>query len=298
MSFGNPSYQNDIDPAVKLKMIERYIGTPAGRQKLAASMTQPIRLRRDYEAVGRKFILVEQLPDGALALYDKDPDVAAYVIGEEGENVVQVVKPRRFNVPLFEIATNPQIPLTQIKERRYDLIERTMDLAKATLQQAEDERFFAILDALAINGFDSLPNQNPDIPVVAPMSSAILADAFAQIERQGLRVARVLMNAVDYADLRKYDRDVYDPQTQRELLYSGIQGIFYGAQIITSRLCPAGFVYVTTEPEFLGRMPVRTEATILSADDPVKRLIGFSVFENLGLTLFNPRGLVRIVITR
>lgn len=114
MSSGNPSYQNDIDPAVKLKMIERYIGTPAGRQKLAASMTQPIRLRRDYEAVGRKFILVEQLPDGALALYDKDPDVAAYVIGEEGENVVQVVKPRRFNVPLFEIATNPQIPLTQI----------------------------------------------------------------------------------------------------------------------------------------------------------------------------------------
>ena len=51
-------------------------------------MTQPLRLRRDYMAVGRKTFLVEQLPDGALPIYDKDPDVTAYVVGEEGENIV------------------------------------------------------------------------------------------------------------------------------------------------------------------------------------------------------------------
>ena len=103
-----------VSNEIKQQIISEYIRTAAGRAKLAASMIQPLRLRRDYTAVGRKTFLVEQLPDGALPIYDKDPDVAAYVIGEEGENVVQVVKPRRFNVPLFEIATNPQIPLTQI----------------------------------------------------------------------------------------------------------------------------------------------------------------------------------------
>jgi hypothetical protein len=82
---------------------------------------QPLRLRRDYSAVGRKTFLVEQLPDGALPIYDKDPDVTAFVVGEEGENILAIQKPRRVIFPLFEIASNPEIPLTQIKERRFDL---------------------------------------------------------------------------------------------------------------------------------------------------------------------------------
>jgi len=40
-----------------------------------------LRRRRDYTSVGRKAFYVEQLPDGALPIYDKDADVAAYVIG-------------------------------------------------------------------------------------------------------------------------------------------------------------------------------------------------------------------------
>lgn len=35
-----------------------------------------------------------------------------------------IIKPRRIVFPLFEIASNPTIPLTQIKERRFDLITR------------------------------------------------------------------------------------------------------------------------------------------------------------------------------
>jgi len=38
---------------IKQKLISEYINTPAGRAKLAASLTQPIRRRRDYTSVGR-----------------------------------------------------------------------------------------------------------------------------------------------------------------------------------------------------------------------------------------------------
>src|SRR3989344_2275816 len=113
-----------VTNAVKQKIIGEYIKTPQGRAKLAASMTQPLRMRRDYSAVGRKTFLVEELPDGALPIYDKDPEVTAYVIGEEGGSIVAVQKPRRVLFPLFEIASLPEIPLTQIKERRFDMIER------------------------------------------------------------------------------------------------------------------------------------------------------------------------------
>jgi hypothetical protein len=287
-----------VSNAVKAKLISDYIGSAAGRAKLAASMTQPLRLRRDYMAVGRKTFLVEQLPDGALPIYDKDPDVTAFVVGEEGENILAITKPRRVIFPLFEIASNPEIPLTQIKERRFDLIERAQDLARAQIQAAEDERVFATLDAIATNGFDSLGNVNADIPVVAPISGDVLADAFALIERHDLRVARVFMNARDYADLRKFGRDILDIETQRDLLKTGLMATLWGSQIIVSRLVPVGTVYVCCEPEMFGRIPVRTELTVLSADDPKARTIGFSCFENLGIGAFNPRGLTRLTITR
>jgi hypothetical protein len=288
-----------VSNAIKQKIIGEYIKSAAGRAKLAASMTQPLRTRRDYAAVGRKTFLVEQLPDGALPIYDKDPDVTAFVVGEEGENILGITKPRRVIFPLFEIASNPEIPLTQIKERRFDLIERAQDLAKAQIQAAEDERVFAILDAIATAGFDSLPAQlNADIPVVAPISGAVLADAFALIERHDLRVARVYMNARDYADLRKFGRDILDIETQATLLKTGLMATLWGAQIITSRLVPVGTVYLACEPEHFGRIPVRTELTVLSADDPKARTIGFSCFENLGIGAYNPRGLARLTVTR
>jgi HK97 family phage major capsid protein len=288
-----------IDNAIKQKLISEYIKSPAGRAKLAASLTQPLRLRRDYTSVGRKTFLVEQLPDGALPIYDKDPDVTAYVVGEEGQNILAITKPRRVIFPLFEIASNPEIPLTQIKERRFDLIERAQDLARAQIQAAEDERVFAVLDAIATAGFDSVPGgTNPDIPVVAPISGAVLADAFALIERHDLRVARVYMNARDYADIRKFGRDILDIESQATLLKTGLQATLWGSQIITGRIVPAGTVYVCCEPEMFGRIPVRTELTVLSADDPKARTIGFSVFENLGIGAYNPKGLARLTITR
>lgn len=290
---------SNVSNAVKQKIISDYIKTAAGRQMLAASMTQPLRTRRDYMSVGRKTFLVEQLPDGALPIYDKDPDVTAYVVGEEGENILAITKPRRVIFPLFEIASNPEIPLTQIKERRFDLIERSQDLGRAMIQAAEDERVFSVLDAIALNGFDSLPGgTNPDIPVAAPLNGAVLADAWSLIERHDLRVARVFMNARDYADIRKFGRDILDIESQATLLKTGLQATLWGAQVITSRLVPAGTVYVCCEPEMFGRIPVRTELTVLSADDPKARTIGFSIFENLGIGAFNPRGLVRLQVTR
>jgi len=290
---------SNVSNAIKQKIISDYLKTASGRNKLAASMTQPLRTRRDYMSVGRKTFLVEQLPDGALPIYDKDPDVTAYVVGEEGENILAITKPRRVIFPLFEIASNPEIPLTQIKERRFDLIERAQDLARAMIQAAEDERVFAVLDAIAVNGFDSIPGgTNADIPVIAPINGAVLADAFAMIERHDLRVARVYMNARDYADIRKFGRDILDIESQATLLKTGLQATLWGAQVITSRLVPVGTVYICCEPEMFGRIPVRTELTVLSADDPKARTIGFSVFENLGIGAYNPRGLTRLTVTR
>jgi len=288
----------------KQAIISEYIKTAAGRQRLAASMIQPLRFRRDYTSIGRKTFYVEQLPDGALPIYDRDPEVPAFIIGEEGENVVTVTKSSRVIFPLFEIASNPEIPLTRIKERRFDLIERSLDLAKVEIQAEEDGRVFDILDGIAGTAPDiTLPGEagmglNLDVAATAPVTPTVLADAFSDVERWDLRVARLFFNAKDYADLRKWGRDVLDIEAQATLLRTGLQAHLWGAQLMVSRKVPVGFIYVCAEPEFFGRIPVRTELTVLSADDPRRRQIGFSVFENLGIGAHNPRGLSRVVVQR
>lgn len=289
-----------ISNEVKQKIINDYLMTQPGRAKVAASMIQPLRLRRDYTSVARKAFLVEQLPDGALPIYDKDPNITAFVVGEEGQNILAVAKSRRVTFPLFELASNPEVPLTQVKERRFDIIERVQDLGKVQIQAAEDGRVFDVMDAVSAFGFDNLGAEytNAQVNAVAPLVPANLIDAFARIETHDLRVARVFMNALDFADLRKWGRDVLDLESQATLLKSGMLATLWGAQVIVSRKVARGYVYVCAEPEFFGRIPVRTELTVLSADDPRARRIGFSIFENLGIGCYNPLALCRVKIAR
>lgn len=283
-----------MDINQKNMILAKYITTPAGRQRIAAAMTQPLRKRRDYQSVARKAFYVEQLPDGALPLYDKDAEVTAYVISEEGMNIVAVQKPKRVSVPLFEIASNPEIPLSEIKAKRFDLLERSIDLAKSEIMAQEDFKAFALMNALAA----ASDNPNPTIPATGNLTPNVLADAFSAIERQDIRVANVFMNAKDFADIRKWDRDTLDPVTQGTLLKTGIMANVWGANIITSRVIEQGSVYVCGEPEFFGRIPVRTDLTVLSADDPKNRMVGFSVFEMIGIGLTNPLAFQKIEITR
>lgn len=278
----------------KHQIIGKLITTGNGRQRLAASMISPLRQRRDYTSCGRKAFYVEQLPDGAMPVYDKDPNVVAYMVAEQGENILSVAKSQRIHVPLFELASNPQIPLTEIRQRRFDLVDRALDKAKAEMQAAEDTRVFATMDATAADP----ANPNVDISATGSLTAATLIDAFGNIEQHDLRVANIFMNAKDFADLRKWDRDTLDPITQGELLKTGYMANIYGAKIIVSRIVPVGTVYVCAQPEFFGRIAVRTELTVLSADDPVGRKIGFSVFENIGIACHNPLGIQRIIINR
>ena len=48
----------------KQRILSEYLSTAEGRSKLAASMVQPLRVRRDYAAVGRKVFSVNPLPPG------------------------------------------------------------------------------------------------------------------------------------------------------------------------------------------------------------------------------------------
>ncbi len=289
-------------------MLGQLLKTAGGRQKLAASLGPSLRRRRDYMSIARKALMVETLPDGALPIYDKEFDttgasfVQAFVVGEEGGDIVNVVKPIRVTVPTFEIAANPMIPITQIKERRFDLVARSLNLAKAEVGATEDSYVFGLFDsvATAIPGGTTANDSvfNIDIPVNAPISVENMADAFASISRHDLSVAYAFFNPRDYADLLKWTQQNIDRETQRKLLKTGVMGYLWGATLLQSRKVGYGTVYILADAEFLGVIPERVPLTVMSADRPDLRQIGFSIFEILGFLVFNPSGVQRLIVTR
>jgi hypothetical protein len=252
------------------------------------------RFVRDYSAVGRKAFIVDDVEDGALPLYDKDPIVPAYAVAEGGDSIMAQINAERVFAPMFEIACWPLIALTQIRERRYDLIKRTIELGVSGVKEKEDVRVFATMNALAAD----IDNPHPDFSVIAPLSADVIADAIGTLDEHGLRAARIFMNGRDYADLRKFDRDAIDPETQQVLFRTGLIGKMMGCQVIRSRVVPVGTVYVCGEREYYGRMPIRTELTVITADKPEERKVGFSIFEQLGVLTYNFLASQRILITR
>jgi hypothetical protein len=292
--------------------------TAAGRQKLAAALGPSLRRRRDYMSIARKALMVETLPDGALPIYDKEFDetgrsfVQAFVVGEQGGDVVNVANPIRVTVPTFEIVSNPMIPITQIKERRFDIVSRALNLAKAEVGAAEDNYVFNLflkIDAAATTATSStgytdyVYNKSLAYSVSSTggpygISVSPFADAFGMVQRHDLSVAYIFMNPRDYVDILKWTDSNIDRETQRHLLKTGIMGYLWGATILQSRKVAYGDIWIMADAEFLGVIPERVPLTVLSADRPDLRQIGFSVFEILGFLIFNPSGLERIVITR
>ena len=77
--------------------------------------------------------------------------------------------------------------------------------------------------------------------------------------------------------------------------YGRREGRITDREVLASRLADR-----TVRPLFPGGFVNETQVllTVLSADDPKARTIGFSCFENIGIGAFNPRGLTRMVVTR
>jgi len=264
------------------KLIAQLIKTPQGRVQLAAAMNEPLKSFRDYEAVGRRALLVDTLGDGELPYYDKDVDTPAIVIAEDGESVLKIADDvERVFVPLFEIATLVQIPYTQLKQRRYDLESRVKTKTRTEVFRTEDEAIFKAFD-VAVTGAGAV---NPIVPISSnSVDFDAISDVMGMVEEHGTnRVSNIFINGKNTTIFRKALKDVFDPVTVSEIVSNGFIGTFNGASVHVSPAVPKDRVYFTAEPDFTGRLVESQTLTVLPADEPAKRSIGYSIFEQVGL---------------
>ena len=112
--------------------IAELIMSAEGRNALAASLAQPLQQRLDYNGIARRIFDVQPLPAGALPIYDNAVSQSELLESGQMANIwgaeiitSRPIGARRVTIPMFEIGSNPTIPLQQLRERRFNLIDRT-----------------------------------------------------------------------------------------------------------------------------------------------------------------------------
>ena len=279
------------------EMIKQALMTQEGKLALGQAMATPIRRNLDYQGVGRKALVVDPLPQGALPVYDRDIDVAAVVVSSNGTAPESRVFGDRVTIPEFEIVSNPTVRIAEVKRRRFNVIDRAQQKARQEIQAQEDANVFS---ALEFAGNDNLGGENSVQDLDTLTSGALEKNGMLalkrQIDRWDLVTSKYFLNINEFTDILSWESaggagaSQVDPVTQRELLQTGLYGHIFGADIIVSKIVPAGTSFACADPEFVGVMPVRQDIEVIPADEPKQLKLGFVVSEIIGIGIVNPRG--------
>jgi hypothetical protein len=272
----------------KEEIIAQALETPEGRVALAQAMVEPIKISLEYQAIGRKLLMVDELPQGALPRYERDVAVVSYVIPKRGSVPDMMVEAEELLVPTFEIACNPTIKLNEIRARRYYIVDRAQVRAKDSIQRQEDlEVFKAISVAVATDH---------TVTVAGNLAPDNINLALALIEEHELVGAKIVCHPFRYKDVRAWGKDFFDEATQRDVLMSGLYGHLWTADIHVSTMVPKNTIYVLAPGEFVGAMPIRQDITVLPADDPKSLRLGWVIYEELGVAVINDYAAAKIVV--
>lgn len=280
--------KTNMTDAEKEQIIAQYLGSKAGREALAQAMVEPIKIALEYQAVGRKLLMTDELPQGALPRYERDIAVKSWVLSKRGAVPDMYVEVEELLVPTFEIATHPTVRLSEVKARRFYIVDRAQMKAKEAIQREEDTNIFTTINAAVPS--DHVTN------CAGALTVSALATAFADIESRDLTVAKIVVHPKQYKDIRNFGKNVYDEATTREVLATGLFGHLWTADIHVSTRVPEGTVFVLAPGEYVGAFPVRQDITVLPADDPSELRLGWVIYEEVGVAVINDYATAKVQV--
>lgn len=283
------SGQVSLSDERKDELVARAINTNEGKLALAQAMANPIRQNLDYQGIARRALVPDVLTQGSYPTYNRDIDVTAVVVGANGSGPESRVYGEVVSVPTFELFSNPTVRMSEVRRKRFNVIDRAVQKARQEIMAQEDANVFAALDVAA-----SVENTLQDI-ADAGLLKRDLVNMKRQVDRWDLITSKFFMNINEYTDILLWSASgnnlgEIDPVSQREILQTGIYAKIWGADIMVSKIVPAGTVYTCADPEFVGVMPIRSDIEVLPADEPKRVSLGWVVTEEVGIGILVPRG--------
>jgi hypothetical protein len=296
--------------------LTRLMNSPGGRQTIAQQMLSPLKRDLLFEGRIRQLYQTYKLAMGEEAVFDADLDVPAASISVEGLPQQLEVKSDRIRVETSPITVRPLVRWNESNFRKFDILNRAQERAKASIQLQEDSRGFNLLQYAA-----SLTNQ-PNVASLAGTSAAssnpsLLTDTSGKLSQETLVNAivtlrsklvpcsKIFLNPLRSADLMLFNTvigsaggaGIFAPNFQDQALKAGRVGNIWGVEVLEDIIVPSAQVYVLAPADYLGVLAVRTDLSVETLKDSNKFADVFAIWEDVGFVIRFAKGIVQITVS-
>jgi hypothetical protein len=241
--------------------------------------------------VSRRFFEIDVLAQGQIARYDKDISGFASTVAKRAETVDFIVEGEYVEPDTWEIFAPAGVRLSQIQQRRFNVLDRMQEKIRIQVQLEEDTQFLALCNT-TVNA-NTGNNSVATISASTGLTKANLNSIRTQVQKWDLPCYAFLMNFKTYSKIAEWGTSDFDPVTMREVLQSGLYGQIWGIDIIVSRLVSDYTVYAMTEPRYFGVLPIRSDLILMPDDEPKRALIAYVGYEEIGMTIVNSNGIAK-----
>lgn len=275
--------------AVDMDQVWQALQTEAGRTALGAQMAIPIRTQLDYMGVERRFFEIDVLAQGQIARYDKDITGFAACVAKRAEIIDFIVEGEYVEPKTWEIFAPAGIRLSEIQQRRFNVLDRMQEKIRIQVQIQEDSQFLALCRATC--EANTANNALVTISAATGVTKANLNAIRTEVQKWDLPCYAFLMNFKTYSAIMGWGSTDLDPVTIREILQSGLYARIWGIDIIVSRLMWDNWVFAMTEPRYFGVHPIRTDLILMPDDEPKRALVAYVGYEEIGQAIVNSNGI-------
>lgn len=298
-----PSYEESISglftPEEQDHLVSKF-ASPNVRLVIGQAMASPLKTFLEYKGVMRRALKVDPMAPGAVPIYDRDTEeISAEAIASQSAITQTKITSERILVPVFEIAANPTIKLREVKIRRFNIIDRIQVRTRQFMQEQEDAAIINILNSAStvINApvnVDTSVTTGNDLGYIQRKDLALLA---REIEQHDLFAVSMFFSIYRYADIKQWGQNELDLLTWKQVIDTGLIASLHGQNIYVTKKLPHNYVLCTSDPDYVGVMPVYQDIEVIPADLPWETSFGWAFTELIGMTVFNPKGVAKLVIT-
>ena len=293
--------------------LTRLLQSPAGLQKIAQQMLSPLKRDLLYEGRIRQLFASYKLAQGEEAVFDADVDVPAAAISVNGLPVELQVTADRIRVETSPIAVRPMVRWTESNFRKYDVLNRTQERAKASMMLQEDQKGYALIkyaatltnqgEAASLVGTSAASN-NPSVISAAgtKLTQDQLVEAIVTLRSKQLAASKIWINPLRTKDIMLFNTTVsgtggagiFAPNLQDAMFKSGKVGSIWGTDVMESNILGTKEVYVLAPAEYLGVLAIRTDVSVETQKNVMEMADVFAIWEDIGFVCRFAKGIVRI----
>ena len=272
--------------AQRLNIIERCIKSKEGLIKLSAALESSIHRMIDFTSLTRRILYEDILPKGS-HVSTTYPDTKCTVVAGS-RRPRRLSTRRRVIVPDFIIETTVSIPLRSFAKT---LANNNFPMKIAKRLTDTETRY--LVDCLRV-ACTEVSKQR----IASNSLRTALPKAIKMIEDHDLRVANIIAHEDTVIKISKVFKDGFDKNTRKEILAIGYYGMLWGSHVFATNIVPRNKIYICAESEFVGVLPVVTNAfcDIACAKKNKQPCLSVYTQEEIGMAICNPKAACELTL--